>query len=89
MTRPYGQFYVAQEAFNRATHSDALREMQSANGDSLRELGPAEIMQVAPFDHATPLNVIRSIDRADFIYSICIFSALAFVAGAVLAMGAK
>lgn len=60
----------------------------SANGDGLRELEPVEIMQVAPFDHATPLNVIRSIDRADFFYSICIFSALAFVAGAVLAMGA-
>ena len=61
----------------------------SANGDSLRELEPAEIMQVVPFDHATPLKVIRSIDRGEFIYSICIFSALAFVAGAVLAMGAK
>lgn len=61
----------------------------SANGDSLRELEPAETMQVAPFDHATPLKVIRSIDRGEFFYSICIFSALAFVAGAVLAMGAS
>lgn len=55
----------------------------SANGDSLRELEPAEHIQ------ADPLAVLRSIDRAEFIYSICIFSALAFVAGAVLAMGAN
>lgn len=55
----------------------------SANGDSLRELEPAEHIQ------RDALSVIKSIDRADFIYSICIFSALAFVAGAVLAMGAN
>ena len=55
----------------------------SANEDSLRELEPAEHIQT------DPLTVLRSIDRADFFYSICIFSALAFVAGAVLAMGAK
>lgn len=61
----------------------------SANGDSLRELEPAETMQVAPFDHATPLNVIKSIDRAEIVKAFCIFSALAFVAGAVLAMGAS
>lgn len=54
----------------------------SANGDSLRELEPAEHIQ------RDALSVIKSIDRADFIYSLCIFSALAFVAGAVLAMGA-
>lgn len=83
MTRPFSQFCAAREAFSRATHSDALREMQSANGDSLRELEPAEHIQT------DPLTVLRSIDRADFIYSLCIFSALAFVAGAVLAMGAK
>lgn len=60
----------------------------SANGDSIRELEPVEVMQVAPFDHSTPLAVLRSIDRTEIIKAFCIFSALAFVAGAVLAMGA-
>lgn len=41
-----------------------------------------------PAEQRDALSVIKSIDRADFIYSICIFSALVFVAGAVLAMGA-
>ena len=59
----------------------------SANGDSLRELEPAEIMQVAPFDHATPLNVIRSIDRAELVWAAFIFLALGFGAGALFAIG--
>lgn len=85
MTRAFSRHLrCTRPAYGTKDHFD-----WSANGDSLRELEPAEIMQVAPFDHATPLNVIRSIDRAGFIYSICIFSALAFVAGAVLAMGAS
>lgn len=59
----------------------------SANGDSLRELEPAEIMQVAPFDHATPLKVIRSIDRSEAIWSTIIFLALGFCVGALFAIG--
>lgn len=58
-----------------------------ANGDSLRELEPAEIMQVAPFDHATPLNVIRSIDRSELVWAAFIFLALGFGAGALFAIG--
>lgn len=79
-TRPaYGTPYAdALEAFNRATHEDALREMQ---------LEPAEIMQVAPFDHATPLEVIRSIDRAEMLWAAFIFLALGFVVGALFAIG--
>lgn len=59
----------------------------SANGDSLRELEPAETMQVAPFDHATPLEVIRSIDRAEILWAAFIFLALGFVVGALFAIG--
>ena len=59
----------------------------SANGDSLRELEPAEIMQVAPFDHATPLEVIRSIDRAEMLWAAFTFLALGFVVGALFAIG--
>lgn len=59
----------------------------SANGDSLRELEPAETMQVAPFDHATPLNVIRSIDRTELVWAAFIFLALGFGAGALFAIG--
>lgn len=59
----------------------------SASGDSLRELEPAETMQVAPFDHATPLNVIRSIDRSELVWAAFIFLALGFGAGALFAIG--
>lgn len=61
----------------------------SANGDSLRELEPAEIMQVAPFDHATPLNVIRSIDRAEMLCAAFLFVSAFVGIGVFFAMGTK
>ena len=57
--------------------------MKHAYSHHLRLLPPAEEMQ------RDPLTVLRSIDRAEIVKAFCIFSALAFVAGAVLAMGAK
>lgn len=63
----------ALEKFNRECHSDALREMQ--------------ILPFAEHVQADPVSVIRSIDRADFIWSACIFIALGFVAGALFAIG--
>ncbi len=61
----------------------------SANGDSLRELEPAEIMQVAPFDHATPLNVIRSIDRAEMLCAAFLFVSAFVGIGVFFAMRTK
>lgn len=61
----------------------------AASGDSLRELEPAEIMQVAPFDHATPLNVIRSIDRAEILCAAFFFVSAFVGIGVFFAMGTK
>lgn len=58
----------AQEAFNRASHGDALREMQ-----------------IVPFDR--PLEVVRSIERSEAIWSTFIFLALGFCVGALFAIG--
>ncbi len=55
----------------------------SANGDSLRELEPAEHIQ------ADPLTIIRSIDRAEMLWAAFIFLALGFGAGALFAIGSN
>jgi hypothetical protein len=55
----------------------------------LRELEPAETMQVAPFDHATPLNVIRSIDRAEILCAAFLFVSAFVGIGVFFAMGTK
>lgn len=66
----------------RMTHRDT-QEMwnRECHEDALPE------MQVVPFDHATPLEVIRSIDRSEMLWAAFIFLALGFVVGALFAIG--
>jgi len=63
------------EAFNRATHSDALREMQ--------------ITPFAEHVQADPVEIIRYIDRAEMLWAAFIFLALGFGAGALFAIGSN
>ena len=63
----------ALEAFNRASHSDALREMQ--------------LVPFAEHIQAEPVTIIRSIDRKEMIGFAVIFIALGFCAGALFAIG--
>lgn len=63
----------ALEAFNRASHSDALREMQ--------------LVPFAEHIQADPVTIIRSIDRKEMIGFAVIFIALGFCAGALFAIG--
>ncbi len=60
------------EAFNRASHPDALREMH---------LEPAEHIQ------ADPLTIIRSIERAEMLWAIGIVTACVVIAGALNIIG--
>lgn len=53
----------------------------SANGDSLRELEPAEHIQ------ADPLTIIRSIERVEMLWAIGIVTACVVIAGALNIMG--
>lgn len=55
----------------------------SANGDSLRELEPAEHIQ------ADPLTVLRSIERVEMLWTAFIFVSAFVGIGAFFAMGAK
>ncbi len=68
--------YPTQESFNRATHSDALREMQ---------LEPAETMQ-ADRERPTPASVLASIPARDFFAAFGLAFMLYAIAAAVSAV---
>lgn len=53
----------------------------SANGDSLRELEPAEHIQT------DPLTVMKSIERAEIIWAFTIVAACVVIAGALNIIG--
>lgn len=77
-TRPaYGTSYAdALEQFNRATHEDALRELEPV-------LPPAEHIQ------RDPLTVMRSIDRADRLWTAFLFVSAFAGIGLFFAIGGK
>lgn len=66
----------AQESFNRASHSDALCEMQ---------LEPAETLQ-ADRERPTPASVLASIPARDFFAAVGLTLIAWFIAAAMCAL---